>query len=145
MYAADSRRSCERRGALFGRELRDVYADGADPAGGSKSNAVNPSESTAEASTRAEANSTILAEPLSPSIASRVPQRRALREPKLVSCNVYWYTVTLLMWLPPEILETRLAQRRVARGVRDRDVPEPVLNRPGVDAVIRQFVAAGMP
>ena len=36
-----------------------------------------------------------------------------------------------------------LAQRRVARGVRDRDVPKPILNRPGVDPVIGELVATG--
>jgi hypothetical protein len=32
--------------------------------------------------------------------------------------------------LSPKFPEPRLAQLRVARGVRDRDVAEPVLNRP---------------
>jgi hypothetical protein len=44
-----------------------------------------------------------------------------------------------------KILEVRLAQRRVARGMRDRDVAEPVLNRPGVDAVIGQLIATAVP
>jgi hypothetical protein len=34
----------------------------------------------------------------------------------------------------PEILEPRLAQRRVARGVGDGHMAEPVLDRAGVDA-----------
>src|SRR5262245_27326139 len=47
--------------------------------------------------------------------------------------------------VPPEILEPSLAQRRVARGVRDRDMAEPVLYRTGVDTVICQLVAAAVP
>jgi hypothetical protein len=35
--------------------------------------------------------------------------------------------------LSPEILETRLAQRRVSGPVRDGNVAEPVLNGAGVD------------
>src|SRR6516162_8366649 len=42
----------------------------------------------------------------------------------------------LIMSVPPEILEPRLAQGGVARGVGDRDVAEPVLDRAGVDTVI---------
>jgi hypothetical protein len=34
--------------------------------------------------------------------------------------------------VPPEILKSRRAQRRVARGGRDGNVAEPVLNRPGI-------------
>jgi hypothetical protein len=61
------------------------------PDWGSKSNTVNPIESTAEASTRAAVYSSIAAEPLSPSIASRVPQRRAWRgSPRGVPSTMYW-------------------------------------------------------
>ena len=42
----------------------------------------------------------------------------------------------LIVSVPPEILEPRLAQGGVARGVGDRDVTEPVLDRAGVDVVI---------
>jgi hypothetical protein len=41
--------------------------------------------------------------------------------------------------VPPEILEPRRAQRRVARGMRDGDVAQPVLDRAGVDAVIGEL------
>src|SRR6516164_3198895 len=47
--------------------------------------------------------------------------------------------------VPPEVFEPGLTQCRVARGVGDRDVPEPVLDRAGVDAVIGELVTAAMP
>ena len=40
--------------------------------------------------------------------------------------------------VPPEVLKPRRAQ---ARGVSDRDVAEPVLDRAGVNAVIGELVA----
>jgi hypothetical protein len=42
----------------------------------------------------------------------------------------------------PEIFEPRRAQLCVARGVRDRHVAEPILDRPGIDPVVGQLVAA---
>ena len=47
--------------------------------------------------------------------------------------------------VPPEVFEPRLTQCRVARGVGDRHMTEPVLDRAGVDAVVGQLVAATMP
>ena len=44
--------------------------------------------------------------------------------------------------IPPEILEPRRAQLCVARGVRDRHVAGPILDRPGIDPVVGQLVAA---
>ena len=44
--------------------------------------------------------------------------------------------------IPLEILEPRRAQLCVARGVRDRHVAEPILDRPGIDPVVGQLVAA---
>jgi hypothetical protein len=38
--------------------------------------------------------------------------------------------------VPPKVLKPRRAQCRVARGVGDRDVAEPILYGAGVDAVI---------
>jgi hypothetical protein len=45
--------------------------------------------------------------------------------------------------VPPEVFEARRAQRSVARGVGDGDVPKPVRDRPGVDPIVGQLVAAG--
>src|SRR6516165_5532101 len=45
-------------------------------------------------------------------------------------------TRTLEWSVPPEVLEPGLAQGRAARGMRERDVAEPVLDREGVDAVV---------
>jgi hypothetical protein len=45
----------------------------------------------------------------------------------------------------PEVFKPRLAQLGVSRGVRDQDVPEPVLNGADVDAVVGQLVAAAVP
>ena len=47
--------------------------------------------------------------------------------------------------VPPEVFEPRLTQCRVARGVGDRYMPEPVPDRPGLDAVIGELVAATIP
>ena len=44
--------------------------------------------------------------------------------------------------IPPEILEPRRAQLCVARGVRDRQVAKPIFDRPGIDPVVGQLVAA---
>ena len=41
--------------------------------------------------------------------------------------------------VPPEVFEPRRAQGRVARRVGDEDMAEPILNSPGIDAVIRQL------
>ena len=46
---------------------------------------------------------------------------------------------------PPEVLEARLAQCRVARGVGDRDVARPIFDGAGVDPVIGELVAPAMP
>jgi hypothetical protein len=46
--------------------------------------------------------------------------------------------------IPPEILEPVRRQRRVDRGRRDRPVPKPSLNRPGVVAFVGEGIAAGM-
>ena len=43
---------------------------------------------------------------------------------------------------PARILEPRRAQLCVARGVRDRHVAGPILDRPGIDPVVGQLVAA---
>ena len=47
--------------------------------------------------------------------------------------------------VPPEVFEPRPTQCRVARGVGDRDVPKPVLDGAGVDAVIGELVTASIP
>jgi hypothetical protein len=47
--------------------------------------------------------------------------------------------------IPPEVPKPRLPQLGVARGMRDRDVAEPVLNRASVDCVIGELVAAAVP
>ena len=46
--------------------------------------------------------------------------------------------------LPPEILEPVRRQRRIDRRRRDRPVPEPPLDCPGVVPPVRQRVAAGV-
>src|SRR6516165_9198642 len=46
--------------------------------------------------------------------------------------------------VPPEVFEPRLTQCRVARGVGDRHMTEPILDRAGIDAVVGQLVAAAM-
>jgi OpgC protein len=47
--------------------------------------------------------------------------------------------------VPPEVLEARRAQLRVPGGVSDRDMPKPILNCPGIDAVIGELIAAAVP
>jgi hypothetical protein len=47
--------------------------------------------------------------------------------------------------LPPEVLERRRAQLRVARRVLDRSMAEPILNASGVVASIGKSIAAGVP
>src|SRR5450631_1962621 len=47
--------------------------------------------------------------------------------------------------VPPEIFEPHRTQLRVPGRVRDRNVPQPVLDRPGVDAIVGKLVAARMP
>src|SRR5262249_26932071 len=45
----------------------------------------------------------------------------------------------------PEVHEARWAQCGVAGCIHDRNVAEPVLDRPGVDPIVGQLVAAGVP
>jgi hypothetical protein len=47
--------------------------------------------------------------------------------------------------LTPKVFEARRAQLRVSGGVRDRNVPEPILDRAGVNTVIGELVAATVP
>jgi hypothetical protein len=47
--------------------------------------------------------------------------------------------------VPPEVLEAHRTECRVHRRMLDRNVSQPVLDRPGVDAIIGQLVAAAMP
>jgi hypothetical protein len=46
--------------------------------------------------------------------------------------------------LSPKVLEPNRAKLGVTGGVRDRDMPKPILDSPGVDAVICELVAAAM-
>jgi hypothetical protein len=47
--------------------------------------------------------------------------------------------------VPPEVLEPRRRQLRVDNGMLDRNVPQPVLDRPGIVAVIGELVPAAVP
>jgi hypothetical protein len=47
--------------------------------------------------------------------------------------------------VPPEVFKARRAQLCVPHGMRDRDVPKPILDCPGIVTVIGKFVAAAMP
>ena len=47
--------------------------------------------------------------------------------------------------IAPEVPEPRRAQLRVAGGVRDRNMTQPVLDRTGINAIVGELEAAAMP